>query len=361
MVIETALILSTVGTPTTMEPLALLRATAENYQTLRSYEFDGRLRGEIPGAPGQFVVEVSTGAAGGEFVPSSFPVPSIPEGRWFRSWHGVGAAGERLPGHPEGFPDEMPSGWGFYDRMAVRVQAARRIAQESLVVGGLPVECDVLEVDYGPSRQRPQTGSVRYWIDPRRLVVIQQTFRDTKSTAPVEWTYTVTSLKLNQSPPDWLWAMAKSMRAGEERSQWAGRDAPAFGLPDLQGRIVALSAFKGKVLVLNLWATWCGPCKEEMESLEKLRADYSSKGVEVLGVTDEEPEVAQEWLSRNRRSLPTLTDPKRSLFDEYGVDQIPVVVVIGRDGKVVRFFVGLHRESDLRAAVEAAVGERFSK
>jgi peroxiredoxin len=98
-----------------------------------------------------------------------------------------------------------------------------------------------------------------------------------------------------------------------------------------------------------------------MESLEKLRADYSSKGVEILGVTDEEPEVAQEWLSRNRRSLPTLTDPKRSLFDEYGVDQIPVVVVIGRDGKVVRCFVGLHRVSDLRAAVEAAVGERFSK
>jgi hypothetical protein len=96
MMLGIALTLSVIATtPRSLERLELLRATAENYQTLRSYAFDGRLVGAIPGTPGQFIVELSTAAAGPEFVPPSFPVPSIPEGRWFSSWHGVGAAGER--------------------------------------------------------------------------------------------------------------------------------------------------------------------------------------------------------------------------------------------------------------------------
>ena len=89
--------------------------------------------------------------------------------------------------------------------------------------------------------------------------------------------------------------------------------------------------------------------------VEKLRDKYAGRGVEFVGITDDEPAVASAWLARNHRTLRSLADPTRAVFDHYEVNAIPVVVVIGHGGTVVDYFEGLHRETALQEALERAL------
>ncbi len=123
----------------------------------------------------------------------------------------------------------------------------------------------------------------------------------------------------------------------------------------LDGATQSLAALRGRVVVLNFWATWCGPCREEMVLVERLRDELKSQGVEILGVTDEQPEAARRWLADRKRSLPTLIDAERTLFRHYAIESIPVLIIIRRDGKVSSYVVGLRGERDLRADIAKAM------
>ena len=109
--------------------------------------------------------------------------------------------------------------------------------------------------------------------------------------------------------------------------------APDFNLLDLDGLPVSSSIMRGKVLILDFWATWCGPCTEEMPTLEKIREEYKSRGVEVWGISAEEPSTVKVWLARHERRLQSLMDPDGKISEQYQVAGIPALVVIGRNGK----------------------------
>lgn len=127
-----------------------------------------------------------------------------------------------------------------------------------------------------------------------------------------------------------------------------------FTTPD--GRPAQLSAWRGKVVVVNFWASWCAPCREEMPMLESLRQRYRARGLEVVGVALEQPVDAQNFASSVGISYPVLIGDAdtatlmRSLGNASG--GLPYTVVLDRQGKVVARLLGRLSEATLLGAVE---------
>jgi peroxiredoxin len=120
------------------------------------------------------------------------------------------------------------------------------------------------------------------------------------------------------------------------------RLAPDFAVTDLQGRTVRLSALRGKVVLLNLWTTWCPPCVEEMPSMERLWASLHGDDFALLAVSQDEEgrHVVEPFVERMRLSLPVFLDPDRQVGDRYGVWGYPETFVIDRNGYVVERVIG---------------------
>ena len=112
--------------------------------------------------------------------------------------------------------------------------------------------------------------------------------------------------------------------------------APALALKDLRGRALRLSDYKGKVVLLNFWATWCPPCRAEMPDLIKMQREYGRKGLQVIGITYP-PEVIKEVRQFIRKlgvnyPIALGTKETKALFDE--TETLPLTVVIDRQGNV---------------------------
>jgi len=111
--------------------------------------------------------------------------------------------------------------------------------------------------------------------------------------------------------------------------------APDFTLPSLSGSNVRLSELKGDVVLLNFWASWCGPCRLEMPLLNKLHNKYKGIGFTVIGVNVEESTAAaQDFLNENKVSFPILWDTQNKVSKQYNVQAMPTTVMIDRDGQV---------------------------
>ena len=108
-----------------------------------------------------------------------------------------------------------------------------------------------------------------------------------------------------------------------------------FTLKDLSGKSWALSELRGKVVLVNFWATWCPPCRKEMPDLETLYARFGSKGFVVLGISDEEAAKVEPFIRERKMSFPVLLDPGRKVNDAFVVDGIPKSFVYDREGKLV--------------------------
>jgi cytochrome c biogenesis protein CcmG, thiol:disulfide interchange protein DsbE len=136
-----------------------------------------------------------------------------------------------------------------------------------------------------------------------------------------------------------LWLFFTPMyRQGEPTM--AGKKAPAFSF-ELDGKQMQLSDLKGKVVVLNFWASWCPPCAEETPSLNGLQARIAPQGGMVLGVSVDENEAAyQKFLRDQNVSFPTWRDPQQKVNLEYGTTVFPETYIIDRGGKIARKVIG---------------------
>jgi peroxiredoxin len=111
--------------------------------------------------------------------------------------------------------------------------------------------------------------------------------------------------------------------------------APDFVLPARDGGEVRLSELKGQVVMINFWATWCGPCRQEMPLLQQIHAKYEPLGFTMLGVNVEPDSVAaQNWLKGMPVSFPILFDRKSEVSSSFGVEAMPSSVLIDREGRV---------------------------
>jgi cytochrome c biogenesis protein CcmG, thiol:disulfide interchange protein DsbE len=119
-----------------------------------------------------------------------------------------------------------------------------------------------------------------------------------------------------------------------------GSDAPDFAVRD-GSRSVVLHEMRGKVVVLNFWATWCPPCVEEMPSLVQMQARLKDKGVEVLAIsTDVDGSAYQRFLKEHNVDLLTVRDPDQKTNTVYGTFKFPETYIIDRRGIVRRKFIG---------------------
>ena len=112
--------------------------------------------------------------------------------------------------------------------------------------------------------------------------------------------------------------------------------APNFTLPGLDGESVSLDDYKGKVVLLNIWATWCPPCIAEAPSLEKLYNRFKDDDFKLLTVSVDEngEDVVVPFMKRNKLSFPVLLDPEGSIMELYGAIGVPESFIISKDGFV---------------------------
>ena len=140
-----------------------------------------------------------------------------------------------------------------------------------------------------------------------------------------------------------------------------GQPAPDFTLEDLDGNTVKLSELKGSVVILDFWATWCGPCVASMPSLNKLYESTRAAGVKVYAVNQkEDKDKIQEFLDKHNLTLPVLLDKEAKVAESYGVRGIPTTVIVGKDGKVQWTQVGYGPggEEKLKEGLKAAMSGR---
>jgi len=122
--------------------------------------------------------------------------------------------------------------------------------------------------------------------------------------------------------------------------------APLFNTPltDLQGTQQNLSQYKGKIIVVNFWATWCPPCREEMPELSQLQSEYKNRNVVVLGIAEDEMPLVKEYLQSSPVTYPIFIAENEgmnlgaNLGNDKGV--LPYTVIIGADGSVIETFYG---------------------
>jgi thiol-disulfide isomerase/thioredoxin len=129
-----------------------------------------------------------------------------------------------------------------------------------------------------------------------------------------------------------------------------------FTLKDLSGDDVSLSAFKGQVILLDFWATWCGPCKVEIPYFIEFNTTYGEQGLQVLGFdVDDEIPALTEYAERMGMNYPILIGAARDdVLEAYGpMPGLPTTVIIGRDGKVCTSHTGLTEKAVFEETIKA--------
>ncbi len=127
-----------------------------------------------------------------------------------------------------------------------------------------------------------------------------------------------------------------------QEGELASFAAPDFVLSDLHGRTHRLSDYRGKIVFLNLWATWCPPCREEMPSMEQLYRRLQGDSFVMLAVSqDEDPAISvRPFVEQLHLSFPILLDPDGKVPPNYGVTGYPETFVIDRSGSVIEHVIG---------------------
>lgn len=135
-----------------------------------------------------------------------------------------------------------------------------------------------------------------------------------------------------------------------------GRRAPDFTLKDLAGKDVRLADYKGKVVLVNFWATWCGPCKYEIPMFVDLQQRYGGQGLAFLGISVDDPlEELTPFVTKYKMNYPVLIGLGREEVQEaYGpMFGIPVTVVVGRDGAICTRYFGLRSKERFEQDIKA--------
>jgi peroxiredoxin len=129
---------------------------------------------------------------------------------------------------------------------------------------------------------------------------------------------------------------------------------PAFSLPDTTGKTISPENYRGKVVLLDFWATWCGPCVAEMPAVRKLYEAYHDKGFEIVGISLDDPKDGakiEKFVQENKIAWPQIHDTTHELSKKFFVTAIPATFLIGKDGKITAVDL---RGDELEKAVAAA-------
>ncbi len=366
----------TLGVAETLDAKELLKKVGETYRDLKSYQFEFTLLTELRSKAGRKSIE--TNVALWASRPGKLRVMisgGLGELQVFsngsESWVFVPLLNQytRQAADSSNKPaEERISRFAAiatkvleqFEKISSNASVARILRTENLPIGDDEVECQVVEVEL--EEQEPGEKRMRtYWIDPPRNLVLKAVQFDklpdgAADALETEITTTFKKAKVNEALPDSAFvfqppAGAKEVaefRGARPAAIEIGSEAADFQLKDLDGGEVQLKSLRGKVVLLNFWASWCGPCRLEMPVIERLHQQFHEKGLRVFGVNDEDIDTIRDYLSEREYSFPTLVDAEQRVMALYRIRGIPTMVVIDREGKIAQYRLGLSRESDLR-------------
>lgn len=136
-------------------------------------------------------------------------------------------------------------------------------------------------------------------------------------------------------------------------SEWKNQVFPEVSFTDLhKGSEESIQSNKGKVIVLDYWATWCGPCRKAAPSLEKLRDRFSKEDVLIAGITAEDRPVVEVYDRNNPANYPIWLDTESAFSKVLGARSLPTFIVVDREGKVQRLIVGLNELDSLESVIQ---------
>jgi len=254
-----------------------------------------------------------------------------------------------------------------------------KLAGEEIIEnGGARHECFVIEAKLDkiemPGSMELLDGVMKTWVDKKTKLTWRQTATaimkgaTLRSPAEMNQSITLLSVKLNEPVSDSLFTFTPPEGAKEVKefqgpvkanANLSGKDAADFKFRSLDGKEFSLQALRGKVVLLDFWATWCGPCRKDMPALERIYGEFGDRGLVMLGMNvGEDREAVSKFLAANKLSYPIVLAGQMEMLESYSVTAFPTVVLIGREGKIAMYHVGSGSESELREAL-AALG--FSK
>ncbi len=139
-----------------------------------------------------------------------------------------------------------------------------------------------------------------------------------------------------------------------------GARAPTWELPDLDGNLISSESFRGDIVVLNFWATWCPPCRAELPDFVEAQAAYREKGVSFIGVSVDmgAPEHVREFVENYGLNYPVVMATAEIVGDYGNVEAIPTTFFIGRDGRIADMQIGGMDGSMLRAKIDRILKNR---
>lgn len=237
------------------------------------------------------------------------------------------ASGAAIPAQPAPIPVDFDQ----IDRVATTASIAR---EELFAVNGKPTPIYVIRI---ASDQWPKGTYAMYRIDQKSFKVYKTIVYSPGTTRIALYSIE----KWDQAEPETLFgpaAASGTMPAAAVKesagSPLAGVAAPDFSLPDLSGKTVHLSDLRGKVVIVDFWATWCPPCRKEMPDLEALYQRFAAKGLVILAISDEEASTVRPFIADRQVTYPILLDPGRKVNELFRVEGIPKTFVYDREGQL---------------------------
>jgi thiol-disulfide isomerase/thioredoxin len=231
----------------------------------------------------------------------------------------------------------------------------------------------VLQVTYQPGQHRAQiTEDPRsYWIDRETHLVLRQRSLLRADSPQMggkveqEEVITFTTARIDPKLPDSLWVFRApegvklvdefKAETQDPAAAFTGKPAIDFTLKDLKGNTHTLKSLRGKTVLLDFWATWCGPCRITMPQVAKIHTAYKKRGVEVMSINvGENAKKAGDYMTKNGYAFTTLLDEDRAVSSKYKINGIPTLVVIDAGGNVSDYLVGARDEAALIAALKKA-------
>jgi peroxiredoxin/outer membrane lipoprotein-sorting protein len=261
-----------------------------------------------------------------------------------------------------------------FARLSDRGAEATELAEETIVVASgatkrqrscrkvkLPI--DVL----GPLVQRARVESYTVWIEPSTGEIVREAIEmapppTAAQASRLSMTVTYSLMELNGhldeslftfTPPEGATPFTGQSQQ-EPPSPFEGKPAKDFTLTTLTGKRVSLADLRGKIVLLDFWATWCGPCKMEMPHIQKLHEDLEQKGVAILAISSEQEPLVRRFMEKAGYTIPTTVDAGATVTRAYGVSAYPTVFVIDKEGIIRAHYVGLRPVEVLKGALVKA-------